>query len=182
MSKTEDTPVTVGSGQGEYRIGFLIHDVSRMRRTLFDNEFKPLGLTRSRWWALVQLSRSLANRKDEGMTQTELADKMDIARVTVGGLLDHMEAGGLIVRRPDPNDRRINRVFMTELGHETLTQMHDIGLELNQAVFEGISSDDIKVAEAVLSRMKRNIMARLNQATTKKHDEQSDRSKAAKVP
>lgn len=59
-STGESAPSSRPSAQSpQFRIGFLVHDVSRMRRTLFDQEMKPLGITRSQWWVLAQLSRSL---------------------------------------------------------------------------------------------------------------------------
>lgn len=57
-------------GPSDFRIGFLVHDVSRLRKTLFDQEIKHLGITRAQWWALAQLSRE---DRPEGMLQIELA-------------------------------------------------------------------------------------------------------------
>jgi len=69
-----------------FRIGFLIHDVSRLRRTVVDKALRPLGITRSQWWVLANLAR------DDGtaMTQTELARVMDVGKVTLGGLIDRL--------------------------------------------------------------------------------------------
>ena len=51
----------------ELRLGFLIHDVSRLRRSAFDRVLKPLNVTRAQWWMLAYLSR------EDGMTQSQLA-------------------------------------------------------------------------------------------------------------
>ena len=72
------------------RIGFLVHDVSRMRRTLFDQSVKPLGITRAQWWALANLSR----HETEGMIQSDLARLLEVGKVTVGGLIDRLEGSG----------------------------------------------------------------------------------------
>ena len=77
------------------RFGFLIHDVSRLRRVVVDRALKPLGITRSQWWVLAFLSRR------DGMTQTALASDLDLTKVAVGGLLDRMEAAGFVERRAD---------------------------------------------------------------------------------
>ena len=66
----------------ELRLGFLIHDVSRLRRSAFDRCLKPLNVTRSQWWVLACLSR------DDGMTQSQLAEELDLGKVAVGGLID----------------------------------------------------------------------------------------------
>lgn len=146
------------SGPKDFRIGFLVHDVSRVRRTLFDNEMKPLGMTRSRWWLLAQLSRSLNYRGVDGMLQTELAEIMEVGKVTVGGLIDRLEEAGFVERRPDPVDRRAKRVVITKKGHGVLTTMSEVGRRLNVSVLDGIKQKDIKIAEEVLAKMKANIL------------------------
>ena len=92
------------------RFGFLIHDVSRLRRIVIDRALKPLGLTRSQWWVLAFLSRR------DGMTQTALAADLDHTKVAIGGLIDRMETGGFIDRRADERDARARRVFLTPEG------------------------------------------------------------------
>src|ERR1700747_2417675 len=82
------------------RFGFLIHDVSRLRRIVVDRSLKPLGITRSQWWVLAFLSRR------DGMTQTALATDLDLTKVAIGGLLDRMEDAGFVERRADRNDGR----------------------------------------------------------------------------
>ena len=68
----------------ELRLGYLIHDVSRLRRSAFDRCMKPLNVTRSQWWVLAYLSR------EDGMTQSRLAEELDIGKVAIGG---HRRAG-----------------------------------------------------------------------------------------
>jgi DNA-binding MarR family transcriptional regulator len=92
------------------RFGFLIHDVSRLRRVVVDRALKPLGITRSQWWVLAFLSRR------DGMTQTALAADLDLTKVAIGGLLDRMETAGFVERRADQSDGRARRVYLTRAG------------------------------------------------------------------
>src|SRR5271170_964895 len=117
------------------RIGFLIHDVSRLRRTAFDQRMKPLGITRSQWWVLTGVSR----HGDEGITQTELAGVLDLGKVALGRLIDRLEHREYIERHSDPNDRRINRVYVTSRGNAILEKMVKIGMDMNARVMQGIS-------------------------------------------
>ncbi len=137
----------------DVRIGFLVHDVSRMRRTLFDQAMKPLGITRSQWWVLSQLSRHARS----GMLQTELARDLDVGKVTVGGLIDRLEASGYVVRTPDATDRRAKRIQITDQGREVLKQMVAVGQGLNRIILAGLSAEEIEVTERALSVMKDNI-------------------------
>jgi DNA-binding MarR family transcriptional regulator len=141
-----------------FRFGFLVHDVSRMRRTLFDDRMKPLGVTRSQWSVLAYLSRESNN----GTMQVDLARDMDVGKVTIGGLIDRLESSGHVERRLDARDRRARRIFITEKGFETIRQMQTVGAELNDHVLEGVSERDLKITEKTLARVKENIRSLLH--------------------
>jgi DNA-binding MarR family transcriptional regulator len=138
-----------------FRIGFLIHDVSRLRRTVVDNALRPMGVTRSQWWVLANLSR----HNGKGMMQTELAKVMDVGKVTLGGLIDRLEASGLVKRQADPTDRRAKRVVMTPKGTKLLADIQEIATEVNAQIMNGILRNDITRAETVLYKMKQQLIA-----------------------
>jgi MarR family transcriptional regulator, transcriptional regulator for hemolysin len=135
------------------RIGFLVHDVSRMRRTLFDQRVKELGITRAQWSALSALSR----HETEGTIQSDLARELEVGKVTIGGLIDRLETSGIVERRTDGEDRRIRRVFITAKGYDVIEQMQSIGRELNTVIMKDITLDQIHLAEEVLHDMKVNL-------------------------
>jgi DNA-binding MarR family transcriptional regulator len=155
------SPPPMQVGPNEFRIGFHVHDVSRMRRTLFDHEMKPLGITRSQWWALAQLSRSDGPGRGQGLLQTDLARILEVGKVSIGGLIDRLEANGFVQRVPDKVDRRARRVVITKQGRQVLDKMVAVGRRLNLDILDGISERDVKIAEKVLARMKANIRQKL---------------------
>jgi MarR family transcriptional regulator, transcriptional regulator for hemolysin len=138
-----------------FRLGSLIHDVSRLRRTVVDKALRPLGVTRSQWWVLSNLSR----HHGEGMMQTELSKAMDIGKVTLGGLIDRLEAGGYVERRPLPGDRRAKRVIMTNKGAKLLGQIQKVARVVNAEIMTGISSSEVSRVETILHRMKDQLIA-----------------------
>ncbi len=138
-----------------FRIGFLVHDVSRLRRTVVDKALRPIGVTRSQWWVLANLSRHASS----GTMQTELAKVMDVGKVTLGGLIDRLEAAGLVKRQPDPVDRRAKRVLMTPKGTRLLADIQKIAFEVNNRIMQGISKSDIARAENVLHEMKQTLIS-----------------------
>jgi MarR family transcriptional regulator for hemolysin len=138
-----------------FRIGFLIHDVSRLRRTVVDKALRPMGVTRSQWWVLANLSR----HNGQGMMQTELAKVMDVGKVTLGGLIDRLEASGLVKRQADPSDRRAKRVVMTTKGTKLLSEIQHIAVVVNGQILNGIPRNDIARAETVLHKMKQQLIA-----------------------
>jgi MarR family transcriptional regulator, transcriptional regulator for hemolysin len=137
------------------RIGFLIHDVSRLRRTAFDQRMKPLDITRSQWWVLSGVSR----HGEIGITQTELASVLDLGKVALGGLIDRLEDRGFVERRADSGDRRINRVFLTRKGQTVLDKMAKIGMDMNAKVMKGISLKRQHMLADMLHDMKSNLIA-----------------------
>jgi DNA-binding MarR family transcriptional regulator len=67
-------------------------------------------------------------RFNEGQTQQELAERLLVTKGNVCGVLDRLEALGWVERRPDPKDKRANRLFLTPAGKrkvETLLPEHD---------------------------------------------------------
>jgi len=78
--------------------GFLLTDVARLMRTIYDRRVKSLGLTRSQWWVLNHLFRG------DGVTQTELADTLEIEKPTLGRLLDRLQAKGWVRREADARE------------------------------------------------------------------------------
>jgi DNA-binding MarR family transcriptional regulator len=111
---SQSKPVTRDLNTG-LRFGFLIHDVSRLRRVAVDRALKPLGITRAQWWVLAFLSRR------DGMTQTALAADLDLTKVAIGGLLDRMESAGFVERRADQHDGRARRVYLTRAGSKMVS-------------------------------------------------------------
>src|SRR5262245_40560870 len=98
-----------------------------------------MGVTRSQWWVLANLSR----HKGNGMVQTELARVMDVGKVTLGGLIDRLEARGLVRRHVDPKDRRAKRVVMTPRGTKLLAEIQDVATRVNAQIMNGIQRNDV---------------------------------------
>ena len=139
----------------ELRLGFLIHDVSRLRRSAFDRCLKPLNVTRSQWWVLAYLSR------EDGMTQSQLAEELDLGKVAVGGLIDRLEKSGLVRREADAADRRVNRIFLEPKSKQLVARMRKVSHRMNAQILSGLVDKQLEVAAQTLDAMKRNILGYL---------------------
>ena len=135
----------------ELRLGYLIHDVSRLRRTLFDKWLSPLGITRSQWWVLAFLSRN------DGMPQTELALELDVGKVALGALIDRLEQGGFVKRTLDPSDRRVKRIVLTKQSKELLETLRGRNSQFNKRILKGISHGHLEITAETLRLMKHNL-------------------------
>jgi DNA-binding MarR family transcriptional regulator len=134
------------------RFGFLIHDVSRLRRVVVDRALKPLGITRSQWWVLAFLSRR------DGMTQTALASDLDLTKVAVGGLLDRMETAGFVERRADHQDGRARRVFLTRAGAKTVSAIRESVEAVELEILSRIPEEALEQAAETLRTLKETLL------------------------
>ncbi len=116
---------------------------------------KPVDITRSQWSVLSALSRG----GNDGMMQVDLARLLDVGKVTVGGLVDRLEATGHVERRPDAHDRRAKRVFITEQGFAMLSKMIVVAAKYNNLILQDVSPEDLEVTERTLFKVKENIKA-----------------------
>jgi len=148
MSASHSTKSTI-------KAGFLIHDTSRLRRTVMDQHLKPLGITRSQWWVLSQMDRDTGG----GFSQVELARLLDVGKVTLGGLIDRLEANGLITRVADEQDRRAKRVKLSRKGRKLLDRVEQVSLDVHDRIMDGISAAEEGQLIAILTKMKHNLKA-----------------------
>jgi len=114
--------------------GFLLTDVARLMRTIYDRRVKSLGLTRSQWWVLNHLFRG------DGVTQTELADTLEIEKPTLGRLLDRLEAKGWVRREADARDGRVWRVHLTDEVEPAMRTLRTVAAELRRDALAGLSA------------------------------------------
>ncbi len=134
------------------RFGFLIHDVSRLRRVAVDRALKPLGITRAQWWVLAFLSRR------DGMTQTALAADLDLTKVAIGGLLDRMEVAGFVERRADQNDGRARRVYLTRAGAKLVTAIRESVETIELEILGRVPDEALAQATETLRMLKETLL------------------------
>mgnify|MGYP001156902329 FL=1 len=132
-------------------IGFIIGDVSRMLRTVYDRRVEPLGLTRAQWRVLARISRN------EGCTQTELAAELEIEKPTLGRLIDRLQANDWVERRADENDARTKRVFLTSRAQPVLKKMYSLADDVLDAAFSGLTRDQADQLLQSLLHVKSNL-------------------------
>ena len=118
---------------------------SRRLKTLFDARVTEHGLTYARGRALLLLVQY------PGLTQRELACKLELEQATVVRLLDRMEEHNLIHRVPDDHDRRAKKLQLTPQGEEGGKLVKSIGEAIRQEVFGDIPNEDLRNAIATMN-------------------------------
>ena len=118
--------------------GFLLAETARVLRTTVDQEARALGMTRAQWSVLVRVERQ------EGLHQADLALALDLAPITLARIVDRLAKQGLVERRPDPSDRRANRLYLTTAAAPVLEQLGHIGERIMSRALEGITHDRLE--------------------------------------
>ena len=135
--------------------GFLVHDVARLLRVAYDRRTRELGLTRSQWWVLNHLYFH------EGITQSELAEVLDIEKPTLGRLLDRLEDKGWLERRADVSDRRAKRVYLTGNVQDLMRALRVLAADLRGKALDGLDEGEREQLLETLRVVKGNLL-RLN--------------------
>lgn len=93
----------------------------------------------------------------EGMTQSEIAEQLAVQGATVTNILQRMEEAGLVVRRRDPEDNRLVRVYLTDEGREKERVIIEQFKALEEAIFEGVSEAERATVRRIFRRMLNNM-------------------------
>ena len=125
---------------------FTLMDVARLLRTYADQRARQFGISRAQWVVLMRADRF------PGLRQSELAELLDLQPITLTRLIDRLAGNGLIERRPDPNDRRANRLYVTPAAEPLLKQLNVLGADMMETVLDGI---DVKTVERMLGELER---------------------------
>src|SRR5579872_7633851 len=136
---------------------FILNDVARLLRTYADHKAAQFGMTRAQWAVLARLDRA------EGLNQSELAEMLDLQPITLTRLLDKLCDSGLIERRPDPDDRRAKRLFLTPAARPLLQHLAVVGEELMAAVLEGLPPETVEQTIGQLAVVKDNLRRLIQQ-------------------
>jgi DNA-binding MarR family transcriptional regulator len=120
-------------------------------RTYIDQCARGHGMTRAQWGVLLRLERQ------EGMTQAEMAESLEIQPISLVRLIDRLCLHGLLERRPHPRDRRANRLYLTDKGHATLAGLTPLGREITAELLASISQPEIEELLQKLLVIKSNI-------------------------
>lgn len=151
VSTTENGFAQRLGADSRVNLSFLLAEVTRLLRAAFDQEMERLGLTRSQWHALIYVLRLKAP------SQTELAEALEVARPSVGALIDQLEKSGYVLRQADARDRRIWRVVPTKFALERSDEIARLAESVADKAFDALSQKQIQAASSVIQVVRHNL-------------------------
>ncbi|HWX96992.1 MAG TPA: MarR family transcriptional regulator [Solirubrobacteraceae bacterium] len=146
MASTESRPeADVGPGSAGHEAWALLRELLFAERRRFFEAAAEFELHPAQAGTLMQLDEG------SGLPMHEIATRLACDNSNVTGIVDRLEARGLVTRRPGEQDRRVKYVVLTPLGVEMRRAM---GSKLAQVpvAIERLSAEDQRVLRDVLAR------------------------------
>lgn len=135
----------------EPALGFLIYNVSRLLRQTFQRTMVGSELTLAQSRALLYITRY------EGIRQVDLANILEVQPITLARLVDQLEAQELVVRKPDPTDRRAHKLYTLPGAEHHLAIIERALQEIRDQFYQGVSQREVDTVFSVLTRAEENL-------------------------
>ena len=143
------------------RVESTLMATARMVRDAFDSRLAALDLN------LTQASLLGYVTEFGATTQTHLADHLGIGRAAIGSVIDQLQGRGLVERRPDPADRRVWLVAITESGRALAAEITEVDEELRAELRHGIGREERQALAWVMTRLQQNLRSAINRSGTR---------------
>ena len=129
----------------------LLAQFSQVFRTISDAFTEQVDIPRGQATVLCTVA------KQNGLTQSEIAEKLSVRNASVTNMLQRLEEAGLVFRQRDPDDNRLVRVYLTEAGLEKELSLNEQFSSLQEVIFKGIDEDQRNLLRNGLEAIIKNI-------------------------
>ncbi|MGQ9681975.1 MAG: MarR family winged helix-turn-helix transcriptional regulator [Anaerolineae bacterium] len=133
-------------------LDLLFAQVSRLHHARAHEHLEALGL----YHGQPPVLRALWEQ--EGLTHTELAERLRVTPATMSRMLQRMERAGFVLRRPDAVDQRISRVYLTEAGRNVEEEVRRVVRTMDAESFAGLAPEERETLRALLLRVRDNLL------------------------
>lgn len=148
----------------EHSLGFILSDISRLARKEFDRRVRDLRVTRAQWLVLLHLARR------PGCTQSELADAMQMQKITVGRHAERLLRSGLIERRDHADDARAYHLFLSRKAEPLIKRLAAVAEGMRAEFMRGLSDTRRDALITDLLHIKTNLLRMDADARRRSHE------------
>jgi len=132
---------------------FEINETAHAIRRAFDQRAASLGVTKAQWRVLARLKR------EPGLRQVELADKLDVEPITLCRIVDRLEEAGLVERHRDPSDRRAWKLELTDKAEPVVTRLRELVREFSSEILGSMGPAGVENLRAELKEVRAKVAA-----------------------
>jgi MarR family transcriptional regulator, transcriptional regulator for hemolysin len=136
----------------EQGLGFILTDISRLARKEFDRRIRDLGLTRAQWLVLHHLARL------PGCTQSDLAERLQMEKITVSRHADRLVRAGWIARRDCSVDGRAYRLFVAPKAEPIIARLAAVAAEMRGEYLAGLAPARRRALFTDLEHIRSNLL------------------------
>jgi MarR family transcriptional regulator, transcriptional regulator for hemolysin len=132
---------------------FIVRSTAKAFESAFDQQLRKkadITVAQSRVIGVLALVK-------DGMTQKEIANRIRIEAPTIVPMIDKLEEQGILIRRPDRNDRRNNLIFLTDKSEAKWELIIECALELEKASRQGVSDEELEITKRTLRKIAQNV-------------------------
>jgi len=127
--------------------GYLINHTARLFALGLREQIAPLGIAPAQFMTLLELWR------EDGLTQKDLVERLDVEQATMANTISRMERDGLIVRRPHPEDGRARSIYITDRAKSLEAAATKAARNVNQIFLSSLSEDERKQFIQIMQRI-----------------------------
>jgi DNA-binding MarR family transcriptional regulator len=134
-------------------LGLTLHDAARLIRSEFERRARGHRVSLLQWRTLAALHRN------DGISQTALAARVETSQMTMSDIIDRLEGDGLVRRESDPSDGRAKLVRIADAAAPIINEMREIATDVYAAALKGISPEDLEGLTRGLHQIVTNLEA-----------------------
>jgi MarR family transcriptional regulator for hemolysin len=132
----------------EERFSGALHSTSRAWRQALDRRLKFLGVSQASWMTIA-----VAAKAKGPLSQSELAQRLDVEGATMVAMVDRLVKAGFVVREPSMTDRRVKRVVLTPAGDRLYDRVRTEAAAFRKELLDGIDPKKLLAATDLLENL-----------------------------
>lgn len=140
----------------DYQIGRIISIIYRAGQSFFTHNVKDLDIGGGHVALIFHLYRH------DGASQDELAKALEVDKATVTRAIHKLEEQGVVERRRDPIDQRINRIVLTKSGHAHQSELKEVAREWHETLLNDFSEEEVDQLKYLLDKLTKNAVTYKN--------------------
>ncbi len=138
----------------EHSIGFLLRDVHRTLVRVLDERIGQHGITSGMWWFLRALWF------EDGLSQSELSERVKVQGPTTVRALDRLQRAGLIERRRSSTDKRMTQVYLSSKGRALEEPLLRYVVEVNEVASHDLTDEEVGNLLTILTKISKSLEKR----------------------
>jgi DNA-binding MarR family transcriptional regulator len=147
-----ETILEIGNGWLEEFLPYHLYRVTNLLNDRLQGKLRLAGINPSQWRVLSVL------RSGGRMSLSRVVDMTLMEQPTVSKVVAQMEQGGLVHRRPSPDDSRFVEVALTDKGLATFEEIVPFAYRHQKTAMDGLSDEDRAALRSLLDRIAHNIV------------------------